>query len=232
MPTCFEPRLDVLPEPQRRLWPALAPAPQLAFVLYGGTAAALYLGHRTSVDFDFFRAEPLDKPAIRAAFPFLADAAILQDGVETLVASVDMPTGAVKVSFFGGISLGRIADPLQTVDRTLLVASPLDLLATKLKTILDRAQARDYQDIAALLRHGLSLADGVAAFRALFGGEPATVLRAIGFFDDVRSLDQADRDALIAARDHVRDLPAIAARAGSLAVPIGPCDAVIVPIDR
>ena len=44
-------RLDVLPRAQRVLWPSLA---QLSdtFVLYGGTALALRLGHRASVDFD------------------------------------------------------------------------------------------------------------------------------------------------------------------------------------
>jgi hypothetical protein len=50
----FAPRLDIVPPPQRRLWDELAAVPA-AFVLYGGTAVALQLGHRTSVDFDFFR---------------------------------------------------------------------------------------------------------------------------------------------------------------------------------
>jgi hypothetical protein len=48
----FAPRLDILPEPQQRLWPELAEIPA-EFVLYGGTAVALHLGHRQSVDFVF-----------------------------------------------------------------------------------------------------------------------------------------------------------------------------------
>ena len=48
------PRLDVLPAAQRTLWPQLADVSRHSFVLYGGTAVALYLGHRESVDFDFF----------------------------------------------------------------------------------------------------------------------------------------------------------------------------------
>jgi hypothetical protein len=48
------PRLDVLPSAQRQLWPQLATVTDAAFVLYGGTAIALHLGHRESVDFDFF----------------------------------------------------------------------------------------------------------------------------------------------------------------------------------
>jgi len=43
----FKPRLDRLPPPQRRLWAELAALPP-EFVLYGGTAIALHLGHRES----------------------------------------------------------------------------------------------------------------------------------------------------------------------------------------
>lgn len=50
----FEPHLHTLPEAQQALWPGLKPALGLGFVLYGGTAIALRLGHRISVDFDFF----------------------------------------------------------------------------------------------------------------------------------------------------------------------------------
>ena len=51
----FTPALHILPESQQSLWPSLAPLAQQGFVLYGGTAIALRLGHRISVDFDFFR---------------------------------------------------------------------------------------------------------------------------------------------------------------------------------
>jgi hypothetical protein len=43
-----------LPIAQQHLWQELRPARDLGFVLYGGTAIALRLGHRPSVDFDFF----------------------------------------------------------------------------------------------------------------------------------------------------------------------------------
>ena len=52
MPATFEPRLDILPESQRLLWPELDAVPS-DFVLYGGTALALQFGHRVSEDFDF-----------------------------------------------------------------------------------------------------------------------------------------------------------------------------------
>jgi uncharacterized protein YdbL (DUF1318 family) len=59
-----------------------------------------------------------------------------------------MPSGSVKVSFFGGMTFGRVKDAVETIDGKLLVASLDDLMATKLKAVLDRAEAKDYQDIA------------------------------------------------------------------------------------
>jgi hypothetical protein len=53
--------MEILPPAQRLVWPDLAAAHRLGFVLYGGTAIALRLGHRSSVDFDFFTADPLKK---------------------------------------------------------------------------------------------------------------------------------------------------------------------------
>ncbi len=48
----FKPRMDILPAAQQRLWPELHPSIELGLVLYGGTAIALRLGHRASVDFE------------------------------------------------------------------------------------------------------------------------------------------------------------------------------------
>ena len=53
MPQRIDPKFDILPAAQQQIWNALAAAPRLGFVLYGGTAIALHLGHRRSIDFDF-----------------------------------------------------------------------------------------------------------------------------------------------------------------------------------
>ena len=169
-PRSFEPCLSILPEPQRRLWPHLRPAAGLGFALYGGTAIALRLGHRASVDFDFFNAQPLDRDALRAAVPLLERAVVLQERSNTLTWLVADDVGAtVKVSFFGTIGFGRFGRPELTVDGVLQVASQDDLLATKLKVLLQRVEAKDYLDIAALLRAGVRLERGLAIARAMFG---------------------------------------------------------------
>lgn len=213
---CLDPRLDVLPAAQQEIWDQLRPAPGLSLVLYGGTAAALHLGHRQSVDFDFFCAQPLDKRRIREAFAFCDRAVVIQDNPDTLVVLAPMPSDSVKVSFFGAIGFGRVNDPLRTRDGVLLVASREDLLATKLKATLDRAEARDYRDIAALLRAGASLPHGLGAFRSMFKSEPAEVLRALGYFadGDLNTLSAAEREILTSARDGVREIPAVQVKAG------------------
>jgi Nucleotidyl transferase AbiEii toxin, Type IV TA system len=225
MPQCFDPKTEILPKPQQEIWPLLAPAPGLSFVLYGGTAVALYLGHRRSVDFDFFRSEPLDKKELEASFEFMRDAQTIQEDENTLVVIAQMPSGPVKVSFFGGLSIGRINEPLQTTDSTLLVASIEDLLATKLKAIMDRAEAKDYRDISAILSAGVSLEKALGAFAKIYRKDPGLPLRAMGFFKDgdLPSLPKADQDVLRKARDHVTEIPEVPLTYGSLAIELRDC---------
>jgi hypothetical protein len=90
-----------------------------------------------------------------------------------------------------------------------------------LKAILDRAEAKDYIDIAALLRAGVSLERSLAGFAQMFKGEPATALRAIGYFDDgdLHELNATDRELLVSARDKVGSLPSLLIRRDSLVGP-------------
>lgn len=214
MKAAFTPRRAVLPPAQQKLWPLLAPAAELGFVLYGGTAIALRLGHRTSVDFDFFSSRPLDPRVLATALPFTQTATALQatpDTLTFLAAVPDAALGEVKVSFFGMPGFGRVGQPEWTDDGVLQVASSTDLLATKLKTILQRAEAKDYRDIAALLRAGTDLPAGLGAARALFGPnfQPGEALKALVYFadGDLPALDAEDRNLLTRASSQVGDLP-------------------------
>jgi hypothetical protein len=219
MPDSFDAKTEILPKAQQEIWPLLAPAPGLSLVLYGGTAVTLHLGHPNSVDFDFFRAEPLDKKGIETSFAFMRGARTIQEDENTLVVIAPMPSGPVKVSFFGGLTIGRINEPLRTRDATLLVASLEDLLATKLKAIMDRAEAKDYRDISAILSADISLEKGLGAFGKMYGKDPGLALRAIGFFKDgdLSSLLKSDQDILRKARDRVSDIPEVVITHGSLA---------------
>jgi hypothetical protein len=67
----FDPRLEILPESQLRLWPELDTVPS-NFILYGGTGLALQLGHRASEDFDFFSSSGFEPDHLRSRLPFFA----------------------------------------------------------------------------------------------------------------------------------------------------------------
>ena len=196
----FSPRLDVLPDEQRRLWPELARVPN-SFVLYGGTAVVLRLGHRASVDFDFFSSEPLDFDGL-FTLPFVRNSDVLERGPATLTASTPGAESAapVKVSFFGELEIGRVGHPERTEDGVVRVASVLDLFATKLKVLLQRIAARDYLDIAAILRSGVPLEDGLGAAVALYGAEfpPMEAAKALAWFEtgDARNVDPSTRELL------------------------------------
>lgn len=214
MTRIFTPRREVLPPAQQKLWPLLAPAAELGFVLYGGTAIALRLGHRTSVDFDFFSSRALDARALAAALPFTQAATTLQATPDTLTFLASIPgiePNEVKVSFIAMPGFGRIGQPERTDDGVLQVASPVDLLATKLKTILQRAEAKDYRDIAALLGAGGDLAMGLGAARTLFGPnfQPGEALKALVYFadGDLPTLDAQDQLLLTRASSQVGELP-------------------------
>ena len=104
----FTPNLSILPEPQRQLWAELKYTPN-TFVLYGGTALALRLGHRQSDDFDFFSNMPFHPNSLRNSVPYLKHAEMIQFQDNTLTAIVDR-NGPVKLSFFGSLGIKRVQD--------------------------------------------------------------------------------------------------------------------------
>lgn len=108
--------------------------------------------------------------------------------------------------------LGRIANPQITHDRVALVASEQDLLATKLKVLLQRAESKDYIDIAALTPQRDDLARGLSAAMALYGStfQPAEALKALVFFEDgdLGSLSDSVREHLQTAVTRMGHLPA------------------------
>lgn len=220
----FHPRTEILSAAQLRLCPQLRPGVDLGYILYGGTAIALRIGHRQSVDFDFFTDKPIDRAALQHAFPFLSQSTVLQEqpnALTVLVPCGDEDREHVAVSFFGGIGIGRVGEPDLTQDGTLLVASLDDLMATKVKVVLQRVEAKDYRDVAAMVAARVSLAKGLASARQLYGNafQPSEGLKALVYFEggDLATLSTVEKRTLVEAVAAVRELPHVTIVSRSLA---------------
>jgi hypothetical protein len=202
----FTPHLEVLLPAQRKLWEELSSVPK-EFVLYGGTALALHLGHRDSIDFDFFGNRALNTADLEKRIPFLSKAKVVQREENTLSAIVNRGQ-RVKVSFFGVPNLPRLASPHVAPDNGLQVASLLDLAGTKASVVQLRAEAKDYFDIDAMLRlTEISLPTALAAAQKLYGAtfNPEITLKALSYFDDgnLRALPEDMKSRLAAAAREV-----------------------------
>ena len=202
----FSPHLEILPAPQKALWSELSEVSR-EFVLYRGTALALQLAHRNSLDFDLFGSHALNLPQIEQGISFLKGADIIQRDRNTLSAIVDRG-GPVKVSFFGVPNLPRLSPTLVSKDNGLGIASLLDLAGTKASVVQVRAEAKDYIDIDALITTGkVDLALALTAARQLYGAtfNPQITLKALSFFDDgdLRQLPEDVKLRLVTAAREV-----------------------------
>jgi hypothetical protein len=212
------PKLEILPHAQRRLWDELRQTPE-EFVLYGGTALALRLGHRQSEDFDFFSNVAFAPDSLHKRVQYMQGAEVSQSEANTLTVLVHRD-GPVKISFFGGLNLNRVQDPDVAPDNEIQVASMLDVAATKLATIQQRAQARDYEDLAAIVGAGISLAEALGAAAAAYGKEfnGALSLKALTYFEDgdLPNLSPATQAKLraLAGQVDLNQIPLMQARSG------------------
>ncbi len=201
---------EILPPVQRELWEARLTGDFPGWVLYGGTALALRLGHRTSVDFDFFSSRPLAPIDFKEAHGLEGE--VIQAAENTLT----VLHRGVKLSFFGGLTL-HVVQPPNLLGRC-PVAALEDLAACKLAALVNRVEVKDYQDIAALLRHGIGLPRMLGCANAVYRGEfPVTAcLKSLAWFESpaLEGLDAEDRHLLEAAALAVEEIPVVEVRDG------------------
>jgi hypothetical protein len=190
--------------------------------LYGGTAIALRLGHRQSVDFDWFTSMPFVPNALMRRVPYLRGATVQQSARDTLTVTVERG-GPVQLSFFGGLDLGQVAPADIAMGPGIKVGSLIDLAGLKVAVVTQRAELRDYIDVHALLTTAhIPLADMLAAAAIIYGAQfnPLLSLKALAYFDDLAltGLPTAVRQDLVGAVTatdprHLPILPAIKRRA-------------------
>lgn len=123
-----------------------------AFYLAGGSALALHLGHRVSMDLDFFTPRSFDTAALARRLAQAGTFTQEQRKKDTLLGTFDQ----VKVSFFR-YAYPQIAKSENVLNTT--IASVPDIGAMKLEAIGTRGKKRDFIDVYFICRAGYSLAD-------------------------------------------------------------------------
>jgi hypothetical protein len=165
----------------RALLPRLAPTvARHRFILAGGTSLALHLGHRLSIDLDFFSEEEVLPDLLVGE---LRSAHLNPEVIQLAPGTLSVVTEGVKVSLF--------QYPYPFVDAPqpyegLRVASVLDVAAMKLVAIAQRSARRDFVDLYVILRQtpfGAVAARAVQRYGAGFM-EPVVIGKGLTWFED------------------------------------------------
>lgn len=139
-------RLDILPEEQLRLFEKLSSQSFINdFYLAGGTCLALQIGHRKSVDFDFFIPADFNTSDIVNILTQLGNYQRENEERNTINGSLN----GVRISFFG-YRYNIIED--FTIYNNIRLAGMKDIAAMKLEAIAGRGSKKDFIDLFFILQ--------------------------------------------------------------------------------
>lgn len=173
---------EVLPDAQMSCLRSLGPvATELGFHLAGGTAVALTMGHRRSVDFDWFAPRFPGSPVDLAEA--LARRGIVLQTTSLAERTVHGLIVGIKVSFleFRPPLLEPLVDWPELGCR---LASIADLAAMKLLAVAQRGTKKDFIDVLAIGRR-LPLDRMLDCYRRRFDvTDTSRVLTGLCYFDD------------------------------------------------
>lgn len=138
--------LEILDKKRRRLLSQLSFLKKFGFYMAGGTALLLQLGHRKSLDFDFYTQKKFDnKKLLRELEQKLRNVTLIQTAEQTLIVRAE----GVEMSFFHYPY--PLIYPLLEINGVYL-ASKEDIAAMKMIAISDRGTKRDFIDVYILLK--------------------------------------------------------------------------------
>ena len=152
------------------------------FYLGGGTAVAIQLGHRRSVDFDWFTPEPLSDPLGLAA-------ALAQERIPFATGQVERGTlyGSayrVQLSFFE-YAYPLLKPTVTWKEYDCRLASLADLACMKLAAIAQRGSKKDFIDVYALGQETFTLAEMLAFYRRKYDvPDIGHILYGLSYFDE------------------------------------------------
>lgn len=164
------------------------------FALAGGTALALQIKHRHSIDLDLFAPKKMVIPT-------------LQDTLKNNFKELYVPLKTGRMMFFAlvdGVKTDFVMEPAPVLEKFIekngvKMFSVPDIAAMKLHTICGRGKKKDFFDLYALLRT-YSWEDLLDFFIKKYSEyELPFLYRSIQYFDD------ADKDADVAATDSYKE---------------------------
>ncbi len=145
--------------------------------LVGGTSLALQLGHRQSIDLDFFGQQPIEEDAFLSSLKQLGNIQVIKKSNNILILSVN----DIKVDFVHYAY--PWLDSVLEMDGIRL-ASKKDIAAMKLNAIAGRGSKKDFIDLYYLLRE-ISLQEMLSAYQEKYkDGSVFMVQKSLTFFED------------------------------------------------
>jgi len=175
-------QLTCISQETHNLLKALSAKDELCdFALAGGTALALYLGHRVSVDLDFFTTNCFDPNALFDSLKGAFDIRSCSTAENSLSFFVKTGEETVKVDMLRHNY--PYLEPLSVGDN-LRLFSIEDIAAMKLNAVANRGAKKDFYDIHALLRT-FTLNELLGFFKRKY--EPMnifSVVKSLVYFDD------------------------------------------------
>jgi Nucleotidyl transferase AbiEii toxin, Type IV TA system len=176
-------RADVLPAVQRDVLAAIGSrATRAGFYLGGGTAIAIRLGHRQSVDFDWFTPSALEDPMGFAGALRAEGVAI--ETTSTAPGTLHARVQGVRCSFLS--YRYPLLEPASTwTSYACELASLSDLACMKLAAVAQRGARKDFLDVFALVQQGFTLAQMLELYRRKYAiDDVGHVLAGLCYFDD------------------------------------------------
>ena len=181
---------EVMPEMQQNMLRSLASmAAERDMYLAGGTALAIQVGHRRSVDLDWFSPSAIEPMALAAD--------LKSAGIPFQVTDVDEGTlhgkaGGVKLSFLE-YRYPDLVPPIQWPDYGVRLAALEDLACMKLSAVGGRGSKKDFIDIFALGRETFSLDQMLKLYGQKYEiADLGHALFALTYFDDAEQDETPD----------------------------------------
>ena len=148
--------------------------------LVGGTALALQLGHRKSIDLDFFGTIDCEAEYLRESIAGIASLTILKESPHIHIYIVD----GIKVDIVN-YKYPWLDDVV--LEQGLRLASVSDIAAMKITAIIGRGTKKDFIDIAFLLHH-FSVEEILHFYAAKYNDSSVFMaMKSLAYFDDAEA---------------------------------------------